>query len=75
MPHILVVAFLGPTIGVFFDGAVFGAIPLLVGRGRIAEANSYAWSLQSAIEIVAPARGRGDAGGRRSPPGSSGSTR
>ena len=55
VPHILVVAFLGPTIGVFFDGAVFGAIPLLVGRGRIAEANSYAWSLQSAIEIVAPA--------------------
>ncbi len=55
VPHILLVAFLGPTIGVFFDGAVFGALPLLVGRGRIAEANSYAWSLQSAIEIVAPA--------------------
>ncbi len=51
----MAVAFLGPTIGVFFDGAVFGAIPTLVGRGRIAEANSYVWSLQSMIEIVAPA--------------------
>ncbi|GAA2116431.1 MFS transporter [Nocardioides bigeumensis] len=55
LPHVMAVAFLGPTIGVFFDGAVFGAIPMLVGRSRIAEANSYAWSLQSAIEIVAPA--------------------
>ena len=26
VPHVLVVAFLGPTIGVFFDGAVFGAL-------------------------------------------------
>ena len=49
VPHVLVVAFLGPTIGVFFDGAVFGALPTLVGRDRIAEANSWcgrppAWS-------------------------------
>src|SRR5215218_5038717 len=29
VPHVLVVAFLGPTIGVFFDGAVFGALPML----------------------------------------------
>ncbi len=55
VPHVMAIAFLGPTIGVFFDGAVFGAIPMLVGRGRIAEANSYVWSLQSMIEIVAPA--------------------
>jgi hypothetical protein len=54
IPHVLAVAFLGPTIGVFFDGAVFGAVPLLVGRDRIAAANSYVWSLQSVIEIVVP---------------------
>jgi MFS family permease len=54
IPHVLAVAFLGPTIGVFFDGAVFGAVPLLVGRDRIAAANSYVWSLQSIIEIVVP---------------------
>jgi MFS family permease len=55
VPHVLAVAFLGPTIGVFFDGAVFGAIPVLVGRSRIAEANSIAWSLQSIVEIAVPA--------------------
>lgn len=54
VPHILVVAFLGPTIGVFFDGAVFGAIPTLVGRDRIAVANSITWSVESVIEIVVP---------------------
>lgn len=54
VPHVLVVAFLGPTLGVFFDGAVFGAIPTLVGRGRIAEANSIAWGAQSLNEILLP---------------------
>ena len=54
VPHVLAVAFLGPTVGVFFDGAVFGAVPMLVGRDRIAAANSYVWSLQSVIEIVVP---------------------
>ena len=52
--HVLVVAFVGPTLGVFFDGAVFGAIPTLVGRGRIAEANSIAWGAQSLNEILLP---------------------
>ena len=52
--HVLVVAFLGPAISVFFDGAVFGAIPVLVGRDGIAVANSLTWSIQSLIEIVVP---------------------
>lgn len=54
VPHLLAVAFLGPSFAVFFDGAVFGAIPMLVGRGRIAEANSFSWGLQSANEILVP---------------------
>jgi MFS family permease len=54
VPHILVVAFLGPTVGTFFDGAVFGAIPTLVGRARIGQANSYVWSVQGMGEVVAP---------------------
>jgi hypothetical protein len=54
VPHVLVVAFLGPTIGVFFDGAVFGALPMLVGRDRIAEANSITWAAQSVVEMAAP---------------------
>lgn len=53
--HVLAIAFLGPTIGVFFDGAVFGAIPVLVGRDRIAEANSVTWAVQSMSEMVLPA--------------------
>jgi hypothetical protein len=54
VPHILVVAFLGPTIGTFFDGAVFGAVPTLVGRERIGVANSYVWSMQGMVEVVMP---------------------
>lgn len=54
VPHILVVAFLGPTIGTFFDGAVFGAVPVLVGRDRIGLANSYVWSVQGMVEVVMP---------------------
>jgi hypothetical protein len=54
VPHVLAVAFLGPTIGVFFDGAVFGALPTLVGRERIAEANSVSWAAASVLEMVVP---------------------
>ena len=55
VPHVLAVAFLGPTVGTFFDGAVFGAVPMLVGRSRIAQANAYVWSLQGMVEVVMPA--------------------
>ena len=54
VPHVLAVAFLGPTIGVFFDGAVFGALPTLVGRQRIAEANSMTWAAASVVEMAMP---------------------
>jgi len=55
LPQVFAVAFLGPSIGVFYDGAVFGAIPTLVGRHRIARANAYVWSVQGAGEVVLPA--------------------
>ena len=55
VPHILVVAFLGPTLATFFDGASFGAVPTLVGRHRIGEANSYVWTVQGLVEVVTPA--------------------
>ncbi len=54
VPHLLAVAFLAPALGVFFDGSTFGALPTLVGRGRIAQANSYVWSLQGAAEVMVP---------------------
>ncbi len=54
VPHLLAVAFLAPALGVFFDGATFGALPTLVGRKQIAQANSYVWSLQGAAEVLVP---------------------
>lgn len=54
VPHVMVVAFLVPAIAVFFDGANFGALPMLVGRGRIAEANAAVWGAQTLVEIVIP---------------------
>ncbi len=54
IPHLLVVAFAVPAVAVFFDGANFGALPVLVGRGRIAEANAAVWGTQTVAEIVIP---------------------
>jgi hypothetical protein len=39
---------------VFFDAADFGALPTLVGRGRIASANSALWSTSTVVETVVP---------------------
>lgn len=52
--HVLVVAFLGPAIAVFFDGANFGALPVLVGRDRIAQANAVVYGAQTTLEMVLP---------------------
>lgn len=52
--HVMAVAFLVPSIAVFFDGANFGALPVLVGRDRIAQANAVVWGAQTVAEIVIP---------------------
>ncbi len=54
VPHILAAAFLSPTVFVFFDAANFGAIPALVGRERIASANSAIWGAGTIVEIAFP---------------------
>jgi MFS family permease len=54
VPQLMVVAFAVPAIAVFFDGANFGALPVLVGRGRIAEANAAVWGTQTLVEIMIP---------------------
>lgn len=54
IPHLMVVAFVSPAIATFFDGANFGALPVLVGRHRIAEANARVWGAQTVAEIVVP---------------------
>jgi MFS family permease len=54
VPHVLVAAFLVPALFVFFDAADFGALPTLVGRGRIAAGNSAIWSASTVVETAVP---------------------
>ncbi len=54
VPHVLLVAFAGPAIAVFFDGANFGALPMLVGRDRITQANAVVYGSATAVESVMP---------------------
>jgi MFS family permease len=57
LPQIYLVAPLSMTAFVWFDAANFGALPALVGRQRIVEANSAIWSTSTIIGIVGPALG------------------
>jgi MFS family permease len=53
--HLLAVAF-GIGVGFcWFDSAAWGALPRLVGKARLPEANSLIWSTSVVISIVAPA--------------------
>jgi MFS family permease len=52
--HVLAVAFAAQAVFTFFDGANFGALPVLVGRDRVPAANAVVWSAASTIEVVAP---------------------
>ncbi len=52
--QLMLVAFLVPGVAVFFDGANFGAMPLLVGRARIAQANAAVFGAASVCEIMVP---------------------
>jgi MFS family permease len=54
VPHLLIAAFIVPALFVFFDAADFGALPTLVGRSRIASANSALWSTSTVVETVIP---------------------
>ncbi len=54
MTQVYVVALVSATAFVFSDAAVFGAVPALVGRDRIAAANGLLGSLASGAEIVGP---------------------
>ncbi|GAA1890733.1 MFS transporter [Asanoa iriomotensis] len=53
-PHVLVAAFLTHLFFVFFDAANFGALPALVGRGRIAAANSAVHGGSTVLELIVP---------------------
>lgn len=55
--QIYLVEFLSACAFVWFDVANFGALPALVGRERVLEANSLLWSTGTLVEIVGPALG------------------
>lgn len=57
LTQIYVVAVLAMTAFVWFDAGNFGALPALVGREQIMEANSAIWGATTLIGIVAPAVG------------------
>jgi MFS family permease len=52
--QVLIVAFTVQAVNTFFDGANFGALPVLVGRARVAQANSAVWTASSLIELLVP---------------------
>ncbi|MEM9517359.1 MAG: MFS transporter [Actinomycetota bacterium] len=52
--HVFGVAFLSATAYVFSDAAVFGAVPALVPRERLAAANGLLSTLAAAADIVGP---------------------
>lgn len=57
LTQIYAVALLSATVFVWFDAANFGALPMLVGRERIIEANSLLWSTHTLIWVIGPAIG------------------
>ena len=52
--HVLIAAFVVQAVFTLFDGANFGALPVLVGRDRVGQANSAVWSASSIAELVIP---------------------
>lgn len=52
--HLLAAAFCAQAVFTFFDGANFGALPVLVGRARVAQANSVVMSASSVLDLLVP---------------------
>ena len=52
--HAMLAGFLAQAAFVFFDGAAFGALPAIVGRRRIGEANAAVWGVGSLLDLGVP---------------------
>jgi len=52
--QVIVTGFLASAVFVFFDAANFGAVPTLVGKERIREANSAVWGTTQVFDVVLP---------------------
>jgi len=55
IPHVLVAGFVAQSLFTFFDGANFGALPVLVGRERVGDANAAIWGVGGVLDLVVPA--------------------
>lgn len=55
VPHVLVAGFVAQCLFTFFDGANFGALPVLVGRERVGDANAAIWGIGGVLDLVVPA--------------------
>ncbi|SDP51172.1 Transmembrane secretion effector [Pedococcus dokdonensis] len=55
VPHVLVAGFVAQSLFTFFDGANFGALPVLVGRDRVGDANAAVWGVGGILDLTVPA--------------------
>ncbi|WP_353950576.1 MFS transporter [Knoellia sp. S7-12] len=55
LPHLYAAAFASASAAVVFDGSSVGAMPLLVGRARLPEANARVWGSQALLDVLVPA--------------------
>ncbi len=54
IPHAIVVGFVSQAVFAFFDGANFGALPTLVGRSRVGDANAALWGFGGVLDLLVP---------------------
>jgi MFS family permease len=54
IPHAIAVGFVSQAVFAFFDGANFGALPTLVGRSRVGDANAALWGFGGVLDLLVP---------------------
>lgn len=52
--HVLLAGFVSQILFTFFDGANFGALPVLVGRDRVGEANAAVFGVGGVLDLLVP---------------------
>ena len=55
IPHVYAAAFASASAAVLFDGSSAGALPSLVGRERLPDANARVWGTQGVLDVAMPA--------------------
>jgi MFS family permease len=50
--HVVVVAFVSSSLSLFFDAGGYGFVPALVGKDRLADANSALYGAETVVRIV-----------------------